>query len=483
MKLKTLVFLILICTGLGLYIHFAIEKPNEKKFETESSDSKLIKGDLSQLQTIRVESGEKKIGLEKINSKWWITSPLKDIAAQNKMDTLTAALGRLKQSKVILKKEELAAKKEALKQYGLDPAKLIFEYKTSDIAAPASIFSGLANPSSNGVYAQLGKDGEVVLTTMDIDYLTTQGVDDFREMRLITVDPNDYAEVEIQRKDKGVLKKIKLKKNEKQQWIMTAPYSLPVDEDFARSELQKISYIRANSFLPTLPDSLKDPEIRIVVGFKENVQDLRANEADTRPHGTEILLSRIPRKGMPDQFDYFGKSDKTAAANIAQFHYDNFSKSPEDFVRKSFNLFDISDIKKLIIKQSGSSEIVITRNKEDDYGVEQGEKKKKGIAQNINAAIKQIQNLRAAKFIEVFSKPTSTPSLSVQIEKIDGRVLHFVFDFKKEMSELWFSNVDQKLRYVLGKDPITLSYFDFDALTNLPTKKESQLQPPKKAEP
>jgi hypothetical protein len=482
MKLRSLLILILVCTGLGLYIHFGIEKAGEKKEEVKEKESKLARGDLTQLQKVSIQSGEKKVELEKVNSKWRITSPIRDLAAQSKIDNLVAALGRFKQSKVILKKEELAALKDGLKQYSLDPAKTKIEYKTSDLAQPVTLFLGGNNPNASGVYAQAGTGEPVVLATMDLDYLGTQGIDDFREMRLITVDAPEYSEVEIQRKDKNQIKKMKFKKNEKDQWVMTEPYQLPIDEDLVRSETQKIGYIRANSFLSNVPDALKSPDIKIVVGFKENVHDGRTSESDSRPNGNEIVLTRVLRKAAKtsskssapaEQYDYYGKSDKTPAASLAQFHYDNFAKSPEDFIRKDFDKLELAGIKTVTFKLAGSPELKIEKN-QNDYVIKEGTKSKPGIGANVDAALKQIRSLHALKFLETFSKQPTSSSLTIHVENTDGKVTDFIFDFKKDASELWYIEGPLKMKYLLGKDPLVLKDFGFDALTTIATKTEKK---------
>jgi hypothetical protein len=101
------------------------------------------------------------------------------------------------------------------------------------------------------------------------------------------------------------------------------PYTLPLDQDFTKSFMDKIGFVRANQFLSATPTPLTKPDIRILVGFKKDAKDLRTTEADARPQGLELLLAKT-KKGK--EFEYYAKGDKTTAGTIAQFHYDNFTK-------------------------------------------------------------------------------------------------------------------------------------------------------------
>lgn len=490
MKGRSLLLLFAACVGLGFYLYYGVQKPSETREADKEKESRLARGDLRQLKQVSISANGIKIDLEKAEGAqpvWRMIAPSKDLAASSKIESLISALERFKKTKVIYEKSEIQAQKEKLAQFGLTPPKLRVEYKTADLSDPVQIFLGGSNPSSSGTYTQVGgSDSEVLLATMDLDFLTTQVPDDFREMRLTTVDPMSFAEVEIQSNGK----RMKFVRTPDDRWTMTAPYKdLPIDIEYTRSELQKISYIRANKFIETMPEALKNPDIRVLIGFKENVTDERTSVNDPRPKGVEILFGRAARK-LPklkiqskspdknDEYEYYAKSDKTSPATLARYHYDTFLKPPEDYIRKTFEIFDPSQVQKMVIRSAKMDSITVERVK-DTYEVTQGTQKKAGSKDAIENALRQIRGLRAVKFTQVFDALPSAP-FWVEIETTQGQHLKFAFQFEKDFSDLWFVDGSTKMRYLLAKDPLRLKEFDFSALTAASAQKvDSKLDPVK----
>lgn len=332
MKGKGFILLLCLAVGMGLYLYYGVEKASEKKKGQEEKESKLVEGNSSLLTHLELKTEKLALKIEKQKENWRLTSPVKDLASSSKMESLISSFEKFKKTKTILTAEEIQKNKSLLTQYELDPPKAHLIYKTSDQAHPSEFLLGKTNHSATGLYVQK-KGGDVVLATLDLDTLATETLNDFREMKLITVEPHQFLEVEVN----ALGKKMKFKKETSGEWTMTPPPSLPLDQEVIRSFMDKISLIRANEFLADTPVLKSTPDIEIIVGFKEGVQDKRSSENDLRPQGAKIILTRQQknkRDGGEAWFDYFAQSDKTELARIAQFHYENFIKKPEDFIKK-----------------------------------------------------------------------------------------------------------------------------------------------------
>lgn len=487
MKLRSLLILLVVAIGVGLYLYYGVQKASEQKTTEEEKESKLAKGDLGKLQSISFTINDKKIDLQKDQGNWRLTSPVQDLASESKVDNFSAALGRFKKMKELRKKEDIAT--ADFKQYGLNPPKVKIVYKTTDLTEPVTISLGSDNPNASGVYAQVGDaKAPILLATMDLDFLATQNVDDFREMRLVTADVSKYSEVSI--RWKGNAKELKFKRDTTGNWIMTAPYELPIDQQVAKDSLEKIEFIRANKFEKELPKNAGTPEIQVIVGFKEGVKDMRTTVNDHRPNGTEILFYKVPKpisasppsdekpnkktssapkKRTLDDFDYFAKTDKTDVASIARFHFDNFTKSPEDFIRKSFDDFAIADVQKMTIHRPKLPDILVAKTPQG-YLVTKGKETKNGSKDDVEKALNDLHSLHATKFLESraqMPKPTNpnSPEFVVTLELSGQKSHRFAFDFAKDAAYLWYSEGEKDLKYVFGKDPLNTKDFDFENLS------------------
>lgn len=467
MKGRSLIVLVFAVLGIYAYIHWGIEIKEEKQKTADENEAKLVSGDLALLQHIAIESPASgpKIEIKKSGLGWRIVQPVQDLAAQNKIENLVSALERFKKTKVIIEAKDLEARKTELAQFGLDKPRIHLEYQISNLT-PVEIFIGKQNPAATGSYAQIGKTGDVILATLELDFLGTQTPEDFREMKLLSVAPSDFSEVEFIYAGK----KMKFVQDDAGQWKMTSPYSLPVDQDFTKGQMEKIGYLRANSFVEKAPAADSNADIKIVIGFKKDVRDFRSNESDKRPEGAEIVLTKIKKQTkqgkMPaptdESFDYYAKGDKTDTASIARFHYDNFSKFPEDYVKKTFEDFSIADISSVTISKPGDVPLEVVKNG-SGYVVHQGATEQPGNQAAVEKALDQLRMMRAVKFEETFKAPLAS-LFTVEVVMKDGTKRYFGFKFEKNAAFLWFAHNGLNMKYLTAKDPIQTADFTFKAL-------------------
>jgi hypothetical protein len=470
MKAKSLLILFLVTAGVFTYLYFGIEKPAKEKEASGGKEDVLATGKFESLQSIKIVSSEKRIELQREPIGWRIISPQKDLASQSKVESIISAFERFKKTRVLIPAEKLRSEKTDLTQYGLNPSKLTIEYKTSDLPDPVVLQIGNQNPSGNATYAKTEKEG-LVMATMDLDFLNTQSVEDFREMRFTTVAASDFEEVELTYQGK----KTKFKR-ENDQWAMSEPYKLPLDTEFVKSFMDKIGFVRANKFL-SLPStlSLNRPDIRLVVGFKKDVKDLRTNESDPRPSGLEISLFRVKKakdkksKDKAEEFEYYAKSDKAGGATLAQFHYENFTKVPEDFIKKTFDLFLNASIEKALVSKPKVADFSISKT-DKGFALNSGSNSSEADADKVNKAFDKLRTLRASKFLELMKTKKAKADLSVTLTLKEASPLTFSFDFAKDSTLLWFTQGDQVLKYALAKDAISSNDFAFESLKASPTK-------------
>jgi hypothetical protein len=458
MKFKSLIALIVVLLGLGAYLYYGVQKPAEEKDSPEYG--RLAQGTLEEISSFEIQTKEGSFSIAKENQRWVMVSPVKDLAAESKILDLIAALRRFKESRVLFSKEELEKEKPDLAQFGLKEPRLRLTYKEPSLKGPFEIKMGAQNPGNTSVYAQVSSSPAVYLATLDLDYLAAQRPEDFREMKLTTVKYENFSNLSLNSKGKETKFQIK-----DDRWVMTAPYELPVDHEMVRQLAEKVSLVRANKFLDKAPVK-SSSDTRVLVGFKEGVSDSRVVAGDQRPFGLEIQFFKTGK--VPT---YYAKGDKTPWAQVSQFHYDNLQKSPEDFIKKTFDDFEIQDVKQVKLKVPGSAEITLERTEADEWTAQTAKDSKPGNRKNIEENLKGLRGMRALRFLSL-TKPPSVYSLSMTLVLADASTRTFVFELKKDIGTLYTNLGGKAVEYVISPDIVNVDRWKwaFVTATNLEGK-------------
>jgi hypothetical protein len=417
MKGRSLLVLSVLTIGILVYVYYGIQKPAEKKIELAEKENALARGKLDKIEWIQITTGTESFRLDRQNEGWKISSPLQDLAAQSKIETLISAIEKTKKMKTLIEKDELEKKSFNKTQYGLQPVKLKVEYKTSDLPKPYILNLGDSNPAATGIFFET-EDMGIGLGSMELDYLNSQTSKDFREMRLTTVSAGDFDEVSITSKNKTM----KLKRDNGE-WKMLQPFQLPLDQEIVNNFVEKIGFIRATEFLSKPAPSLSNPDIRIVVGFKQGIRDGRSTESDKRPQGLELLLSKV-------KADYYAKSDKTPAASIIQYHYDNFLKNPEELVRRSFDRFMNADVQEILAHELGKKPRKLVRST-TGFTIDEGQGPHGIQTETVNNVLNALRTFKPSKFVKQSAIPSIKSSLKVQVtlKSSDNKNKHVIFVF------------------------------------------------------
>ena len=130
------------------------QKDEAKKSEAKEKSEKLFDFDKAHARSVRLtKEGKLVAALEKKDSSWQITEPLKAEADDATVDSLVSSLAALKQ------KKELEGEKD-LKAYGLDAPRLVALVKLDD-GKEQGLSIGADNSFDNTVYVQKAGDPTV----------------------------------------------------------------------------------------------------------------------------------------------------------------------------------------------------------------------------------------------------------------------------------------------------------------------------------
>lgn len=455
MKAKSLLIIAFLSLIMGLYVYFEIERPHENQDEI-ALEKRLIQSDFNLLEKIELQiPGQEKIAfrLDDNSKKVFIDTPFSDLGSSSKLENFLSSLAKLERKKLIFSKDELDAKKlPAFKLKTPESLQVNLFFKGQE--SPAELFFGGPNPKRDSVYVLLEPESSVFLTSNDMDVFRTDRPSDYREKRLTTVEAPQFSEIIIQNKS-GKMKFIR----ENDSWKMIQPKELPVDSAFADSQIAKLALVRANSFLNSPPKELAQPEVSVRIGFQEGIEDARTDEKDPRPFGTQIGFARRAKKekigGDPeDQFDYFAKSEKVGPVSISRFHYDNFTKSYKDFVKKTFDDFILDDVVDVEVSQNGQKWKI---KKADGGFVEESS----GMISRdrFNQALSSIRNMRAEAF-EGDQKPPAKLDLQIRIKLKSGEDKIYSLLNEKNRSLWWVQTPGSSLKYSLKKNSLDSKIWD-----------------------
>ena len=447
MKAKSLIIIAFVSLLVGLYVYFEIERPHENQDEI-ATEKRLIQSDFDLLEKVELQiPGQEKLvfRLDDNSKKVFIDAPFNDLGSFSKIENFLSSLARLQRKKLIFSKDELDAKKlPAFKLKTPESLQVNLFFKGQEAAT--EIFFGGPNPQKDSVYTLIEPESSVFLTSNDMDNFRTDRVSDYREKRLTTVEAPKFSEIIIQNKS-GRLKFVR----ENESLKMIQPKELPIDSAFADSQLAKLALVRANDFLKTSPKELGQPGVSVRIGFQEGVQDARTNEKDSRPYGTQIDFARRAKRekieGDPeDQFDYFASSEKVGPVSISRFHYDNFTKSYKDLVKKTFDDFILDDVSEVEISQNNQRWKIKKENEdfvEKTLGV---------ISQDqLDKALSSIRNMKADAFEDETDAPAK-PDLQIKLKLKSGE--DKVYSLMNEKNRLlwWVQTPSSSLKYSLKKN-------------------------------
>jgi hypothetical protein len=139
-------------------------------------------------------------------------------------------------------------------------------------------------------------------------------------------------------------------------------------------------------------------------------------------------------------------------------------KSPEDFIKKTFDDFEIQDVKQVKLKVPGSSEITLERTEADEWTAQTAKDSKPGNRKNIEENLKGLRGMRALRFLSL-TKPPSVYSLSMTLVLADASSRTFVFELKKDIGTLYTNLGGKAVEYVISPDIVNVDRWKWAFVT------------------
>ena len=396
MKIRGLLIATFIFIVLAGFLYYSNRhKPSDETAKASAKAPSILKLDETSINKLEIKKpGSPAIVLARNNSgNWQITEPKAFGADRSTVNGALSSLSALNSQRVV---EDKASD---LQKFGLAQPAVEVEVGEKDNKTQKLLF-GDSTPTGGAVYAMLAGDPRVFTIDSYSKNSVDKGLNDWRDKRLLTADPDKISRLELVRKNQT----IEFGRN-KDEWQILKPKPLRADDS------------QVSQLIRTLTDAR---------------MDLSGSDADNKAlasafaHATPVATAKLTDESGGQELEVRkNKDDYYAKSSIVEGEYKVSSnlgtaldKNLDDFRNKKLFDFGYDDPNKIEL-HAGSKAYYLTRSGEDWWS--NGEKMDPGTVQTMVA---KLRDLSASKFVDSgFKSPaaieaTVTSNDSKRVEKV-----------------------------------------------------------------
>jgi hypothetical protein len=242
---------------------------NRSTFELR--DKTVLKFERDKVDGLEMKAGDKTLQVTKDNTEWKMTQPLQVRADYG---TVEGLLGRLQSAAMKSIATETASPAD-LKKYGLDKPSATVDVKMGSARATLLVGSKAEN---NTVYARDASKGSVVTIDSALLDELKKTPDDYRRKDVFEFRSYNVNRVEFTRNAETVaFEKVKSDgKDAAEKWRRVSPNPADAEKDKMDSLLNRVSNMRASSFVDSSAKTgLNSPAMTVVAKFDEGKKEER----------------------------------------------------------------------------------------------------------------------------------------------------------------------------------------------------------------
>ena len=243
MKYRSTITLFIIALALSSAYLFYFQPRLEEKKIIEDFEKRFFRADTSDLEFLRLDSGQGPITIVKNEDSWKITKPAEYKPDLGAIESLFSALAKGRLIKLVGDAEDLDT-------FGFKTVHVILSlgYKgTIDV-----LKIGGESPSAAGHYAYSERLGKIFLVDKEFAKAMNLKLLDLREKRLFTFQPEELARIKIQRDNDTV----ELEKRS-DGWQMISPLPMKADKDDMKNLVETFYTQKVEAFLEWRPELAK----------------------------------------------------------------------------------------------------------------------------------------------------------------------------------------------------------------------------------
>ncbi len=408
MKIRGLIvasFVFFILTGVLYWSDHHKPAANAAKASADTPPA-ILKLDASAITRLDLEKkNAKPIVLTKVGSgEWRITEPQPFGADQTEVSGIVSTLSSLNSQRLV---EDKAAD---LKTYGLDQPALQLDITEKDNKTQ-KLLIGDDTPTGGAMYAMLAGDPRVFIMASYSKTSVDKSLNDLRDKRLLTVNPDKISRIELVRKGQD----IEFGRN-KDEWQILRPKPLPADSSQVNELARKLTDARIDLNGSDTKDVTSAfahgvPLATVKVTDESGTQELQIRKTN----GTKANASKTQAGQSAGQNNdaYYAKS--SAVEGVYKINSElgpALDKGVDDFRNKKLFNFGFADPNKVEL-HIASKAYFLTRSGEDWW--QDGKKMDAAVMQSL---ISNLRDLTADKFL---NSGFSNPTIDVAVTSDDGK--------------------------------------------------------------
>src|SRR6184192_4243084 len=343
MRFRTTLILLALALGIGLFIKF-YESKRPNTAEAGRRAGNVINFERDKIYGVVIQNGEERIELKRVDKKWRLESPVKDLADGSTIDSLLFDLEDWKKDATISGKE-IEADKSRMAEYGVAKAKL--RLKLQGANAPPEILFGNNAALEGKTYVRLENSKDVFLAAQSIKNQISKKPEEFRDRKLTDIIATQVTRLSL----KTAAGEMELQK-QADHWQIVKPLR-------ARADDQKV-----NDFIAQITTS------RIAQFVADDAGDLHPYGL-TEPRGTVTIFTDNDKQGQILQIG--GVPEKQKEQVYVRFTPRKFvytlpnkietilSTRPNDLRDRHLVRFDQNQLDRITIDAPGKTKTVLAR--------------------------------------------------------------------------------------------------------------------------
>src|SRR5437868_29098 len=345
MRTRTTVVLLLLVVAVGAYISFYESKrPNTEEASRRAQN--VINFDRDKIEGIAIQNGDERITLKRVDKKWRLESPVKDLADGSVVESLLFDLEDWKKEATITSKE-MEADKNRMADYGLAKSKL--RLKLLGPQAPPEILFGNNAALENRIYVRFENSKNVFLATENIKNAISKKPEDFRDRKLTDTIATQITGLAL----KTPAGEMEVQK-QGEHWQIMKPLRARADDQKVNDLLAQITTSRIQQFVADdrgdlHPYGLAEPRGTVTLSTAEDKQG---------------QLLQIGAPAEKDQV-YVRFAPRSFVFAVAKKIDEVLNTKPNDLRDRHLVRFDQNQLDRITIEAPGKSKTILARKGEN----------------------------------------------------------------------------------------------------------------------
>ena len=346
MRPRTTIVLLLLVVAVGAFIRFYESKrPNTEEASRRAQN--VINFDRDKIEGIVIQNGDERIELKRVDKKWRLESPVKDLADSSVVESLLFDLEDWKKEATITGKE-MEADKNKMADYGLTKAKL--RLKLLGPQAPPEILFGNNAALENRIYVRFENAKNAFLATENIKNAILKKPEDFRDRKLTDTIATQITRVAL----KTPAGEMELQK-QGEHWQIVKPLRVRADDQKVNDLLAQITTSRIQQFVADdrgdlHPYGLAEPRGTVTIFTADDKQ------------GQLLQIGGVPEKAKDQVYVRF--TSRNFVYTLPKKIEEVLNTRPNDLRDRHLVRFDENQLDRITIDAPGKDKTVLVRKGE-----------------------------------------------------------------------------------------------------------------------